>query len=67
MHSRLRDSIVNREIPLEVLAEVNEFLIQLEAARNKTGGNLDKSFESEDDDNDEDDDFQNDDVDVEVF
>ena len=46
---------------------MNEFLIQLEAARNKTGGNLDKSFESEDDDNDEDDDFQNDDVDVEVF
>ena len=54
LHSRLRDTIVNREIPPEVLAEVNEFLIQLEAARNETGGNLDESFESEDDDNNED-------------
>ena len=67
LHSRLRDTIVNREIPPEVLAEVNEFLIQLEAPRNETGGNLDESFESEDHDNDEDDDFQNDDVDIEVF
>ena len=67
LHSRLRDTIVNREIPPEVLAEVNEFLIQLEAPRNETGGNLDESFESEVHDNDEDDDFQNDDVDIEVF
>ena len=54
LHSRLRDTIVNREIPPEVLAEVNEFLIQLEAERNETGGNLDESFESEEDDNDQD-------------
>ena len=54
LHSRLRDTIVNREIPPEVLAEVNEFLIQLEAERNETGGSLDDSFESEEDDNDED-------------
>ena len=74
MNSRLRDTIVNREIPPEVLAEVNEFLIQLEAERKETGGNLDESFESEEDDNDEDtedekkdDDFENDDVDIEVF
>ena len=74
LHSRLRDTIVNREIPPEVLAEVNEFLIQLEAERNETGGNLDESFESEEDDNDEDtedekkdDDFENDDVDIEVL
>ena len=33
-------------------AEVNEFLIQLEGERNETGGNLDKSFESEEDNND---------------
>ena len=74
LHSRLRDTIVNREIPPEVLAEVNEFLIQLETERNETGCNLDESFESEDDDNDEDtedekkgDDFENDDVDIEVL
>ena len=54
LHSRLRDAIVNREIPLEVLAEVNEFLIQLEVERNETGGNLDESFESEEDDNNKD-------------
>ena len=42
--------------------------------RNETGGNIDKSFESEADDNDEDtedekrdDDFENDDVDIEVL
>ena len=53
---------------------MNEFLIQLEAERNETGGNLDESFESEEDDNDQDtedekkdDDFKNDDVDTEVF
>ena len=58
----------------EVLAEVNEFLIQLEAERNETGGNSDESFESEEDVNDQDtedekkdDDFKNDDVDTEVF
>ena len=74
MHSCLRDAIVNREIPLEVLAEVNEFLIQLEVERNETGGNLDESFESEEDDNNEDtedekkdDGFENDDVDIEVL
>ena len=74
LHSCLRDTIVNREIPPEVLAKVNEFLIQLEAERNETGGNLDESFESEEDDNDEDtedekkdDDFENDDVDIEVL
>ena len=44
LHSRLRDTIVNREIPPEVLAKVNEFLIQLEAEHNETGGNLDESF-----------------------
>ena len=33
-------------------AEVNEFLIQLEGERNETGGNLDKSFEGEEDNND---------------
>ena len=54
LYSCLRDTIVNREIPPEVLAEVNEFLIQLEVERNETGGNLDESFESEEDDNDED-------------
>ena len=54
LHSHLRDRIVKREIPPEVLAEVNEFLIQLEAERNETGGNLDESFESEEDDNDKD-------------
>ena len=43
LHSRLRYTIINREIP-DVLREVNEFLIQLEAERNETGGNLDKSF-----------------------
>ena len=74
LHSRPRDAIVNREIPPEVLAEVNEFMIQLEAERNETGGNLDESFESEEDDNDEDtedekkdDGFENDDVDIEVL
>ena len=53
---------------------MNEFLIQLEVERNETGGNLDESFESEEDDNDEDtedekkdDDFENDDVDIEVL
>ena len=35
LHSCLRETIVNREIPPEVLAEVNEFLIQLEAGRMK--------------------------------
>ena len=50
LHSRLRDTIVNREIPPEVLAKVNEFLIQLEAERNETGGNLEESSESEEDD-----------------
>ena len=46
----------------------------LEAERNETGGNLDESFESEEDDNDEDtedekedDDFENNDVDIEVL
>ena len=74
LHSRLRDTIVNTEILQEVLAEVNEFLIQLEAERNETGDNLDESFESEEDGNDEDtedenkdDDFENDDVDIEVL
>ena len=74
LYSRLRDTIVNREIPPEVLAEVNEFMIQLEAERNETGGNLDESFESEEDDNDEDtenekkdDDFENNGVDIEVL
>ena len=73
MHSHLRDTIANREIPPEVLAEVNEFLIQLEVGCNETGGNLDKLFESKEDDNDKDtedvkkdDDFENDDVDIEV-
>ena len=53
---------------------MNEFLIQLEAEHNETGGNLYKSFESEEDGNDEDtedknkdDDFENDDVDTEVL
>ena len=52
------------------LAEVNKFLIQLEAERNEIGGNLDESFESEEDDNKDteaekkDDDFENDDVDL---
>ena len=53
---------------------MNEFLIQLEVGRNETGGNLDKSFKSEEDDNDEDtedenkdDDFEKDDVDNEVL
>ena len=50
LHSCLRDTIVNREIPPEVLAKVNEFLIQLEAERNETGGNLEESSESEEDD-----------------
>ena len=74
MWSLLRDTIVNREIPPEVLAKVNEFLIQLEVERNEAGGNLDESFESEEDDNDEDtedekegDDFENNDVDIEVL
>ena len=69
-----RYTIVNRETPPEVLAGVNEFLIQLEAEHNETGGNLDESFESEKVDNDEDtedekedDDFVNDDVDIEVL
>ena len=44
LHSRLRDTIVNREIPPEVLAKVNEFLIQLEAEHNETGDNLHESF-----------------------
>ena len=43
LHSRLRYTIINREIP-DVLPEVNEFLIQLEAERNEAGGKLDKSF-----------------------
>ena len=67
-------TIVNRGTPPEVLAEVNEFLIHLEAEHNETGGNLDESFESEKVDNDEDtedekedDDFVNDDVDIEVL
>ena len=74
LHSCLRDTIVNREIPPEVLAKVNKFLIQLEAERNKTGGNLDESFEYEEDHYDEDtedekkdDDFENDDIDIEVL
>ena len=33
---------------------MNEFLIQLEVERNETGGNLDESFESEEDDNNKD-------------
>ena len=74
LHSHLPDTIVNRQIPPGVQAKVNEFLIQLEAERNETGDNLDKSFESEEDDNNEDiedekkdDDFENDDVDIEVL
>ena len=74
LHSHLRDTIVNREIPPEVLAEVNEILIQLEAEHNETVGNLDESFESDGDDNDKDtedeqkdDDFENDDAGIEVL
>ena len=74
LHSHLRDTIVNREIPPEVLAEVNEILIQLEAEHNETIGNLDESFESDGDDNDKDtedeqkdDDFENDDAGIEVL
>ena len=74
LHSRLRDTIVNREIRPGVLAKMNEFLIHLEAERNETGSNLDGSFESEEDDNDEDtedekkdDDFENDDLDIEIL
>ena len=47
---------------------------QPKAERNEPGGNLDESFESEEDDNDgdteegkKDDDFENDDVDIEVL
>ena len=37
LHSRLRDTMANREVPPEVLTEVNGFLIQLEEERNETG------------------------------
>ena len=67
-------SALEKTGPPEVLAEVNELLIQLEVERNETGGNLEESFESEEDDNDEDtedektdDDFENDDVDIKVL
>ena len=65
LHSRLRDTMVNREVPLEVLTEVNEFLIQLEEERNETGCDLDDSVESEED-SDENERDEEDNVDVEI-
>ena len=34
LHSRLRDTILNREVPIETILEVNEMLCQLEEANN---------------------------------
>ena len=65
LHSRLRDTMVNREVPPEVLTVVNEFLIQLEEERNETGCDLDDSVES-DEDSDENERDEEDDVDVEI-
>ena len=65
LHSRLRDTMVNREVPPEVLTEVNEFLIQLEEERNETGCDLDDSVESEED-GDENERDEEDNVDVEI-
>ena len=65
LHSRLRDTMVNSEVPPEVLTEVNEFLIQLEEERNETGCDLDDSVESEED-SDENERDEEDDVDVEI-
>ena len=65
LHSRLRDTMVNREIPPEVFTEVNEFLIPFEEERNETGCDLDDSVESEED-SDENESDEEDDVDVEI-
>ena len=34
LHSRLRDTILNREVPIETILEVNEMFLQLEEANN---------------------------------
>ena len=60
--SRIRDTMVDREVRPEILTEVNEFLILLEEERNETGCDLDESVESEDSDGNESD--EEDDVDV---
>ena len=65
MHSRLRDTMGNREVTPEVLTEVNEFLIQLEEERIETRCDLDDSVESEEDSDDNERD-EEDDVDVEI-
>ena len=65
LHSRLRDTMVNREVPPEVLTEVNEFVIQLEEERNETGCDLNDSVESEED-SDENERDEGDDVDVRI-
>ena len=41
LHSRLRDTMVNREVPPEIMADVSEFLIQLEEEKNETSAECD--------------------------
>ena len=69
LHSRLRDTIVKREVPPEVIVEVNEFLIALEEECNETG--VDVLVENEHDDSSEEDsengdNEEEDDSDIEV-
>ena len=67
LHNKWNKWMTGGEIQL---ADVNKFLIQLGAERNEIGGNLDESFQNEEDDNKDteakktDDDFENDDVDL---
>ena len=34
LHCRFRDTILNREVPIEAIFEINEILLQLEEANN---------------------------------
>ena len=62
LHSRLRDTILNREVPIETIIEVNDLLLELEEA-NKDMADEDEIDADEDtDDGDDDHDDDEDDI-----
>ena len=66
LHSGLRDTMVNREVPPEVIAELNEFFIRLQEEINETPAecDLDESMQSGEIEKDKTD--EEDDVDIEI-
>ena len=57
LHSRLRDTVLNREVPIEPILEVNDLLLELEQANDDIVAE-DDEIVSADSDNDDDDDHQ---------